>query len=187
MAEPECVYVLRSLSDHDRYYTGVTSDLDARLSDHNAGRCPHTADGRPCRTGLHRPSSNAAFIPARVRSERTSILNRAKAASTPSISLPVDVSSIGSVADRSEMPSDYVRTQSEVVVLVAREAREVEHDHEVHTALVQPAERQQGLKLTAVGGLGAFAFLVEPVVQRNPVRRTLQSERSCRPHTRRPA
>jgi hypothetical protein len=41
-----------------------------------------------------------------VRSERTSLSNSAKAASTPSSSLPVDVSSIGSVAERSEMPSD---------------------------------------------------------------------------------
>jgi len=48
-----------------------------------------------------------------------------------------------------------------VVVLVAREARQVEHDHEVHAALVQPAEREEILKLAAVGGLGAFAFLVE--------------------------
>jgi hypothetical protein len=32
--------------------------------------------------------------------------HRANAANTPSISLPVDVSSIGSVADCSEMPSD---------------------------------------------------------------------------------
>ena len=45
-------------------------------------------------------------MPARVRSERTSLSNCANAASTPSINLPVDVSSIGSVADRSEMPSD---------------------------------------------------------------------------------
>ena len=43
-------------------------------------------------------------MPARVRSERTSLSNCANAASTPSISLPVNVSSIGSVADRSEMP-----------------------------------------------------------------------------------
>ena len=34
------------------------------------------------------------------------LANRFSAASTPSISLPVDVSSIGSVADRSEIPSD---------------------------------------------------------------------------------
>ena len=46
-------------------------------------------------------------MPARVRSERTSLSNCANAASTPSISLPLDVSSIGSVADRSEIPRDW--------------------------------------------------------------------------------
>jgi len=56
---------------------------------------------------VQRPSSSAARMPARVRSERTSLSNCANAASTPSISLPVDVSSIGSVADRNEMPSDW--------------------------------------------------------------------------------
>lgn len=46
-------------------------------------------------------------MPARVRSDRTSLSNCANAARTPSINLPVDVSSIGSVAERSEMPSDF--------------------------------------------------------------------------------
>ena len=36
-----------SLAVGDRYYTGVTSDLKARLTNHNAGRVPHTANGRP--------------------------------------------------------------------------------------------------------------------------------------------
>ena len=49
-----------------------------------------------------------------------------------------------------------------MVVLVPREARQVEHDHEMHAALVQPAEREQVLKLAAIRGLGALAFLVEP-------------------------
>jgi len=49
-----------------------------------------------------------------------------------------------------------------VVVLVSREARQVEHDHEVHAAFVQPAVREQVLKLAAIRGLGALAFLVEP-------------------------
>jgi hypothetical protein len=31
----------------------------------------------------------------------------------------------------------------------------------MHAALVQPAERQQVLKLAAIRGLGALAFLVE--------------------------
>jgi putative endonuclease len=46
-APKRCVYVLRSQSDPTRYYTGVTADLRARLDDHNAGRCPHTAKARP--------------------------------------------------------------------------------------------------------------------------------------------
>ena len=41
------VYVLRSQVQPFRYYTGVTSDVSRRLSDHNDGRCPHTAIGRP--------------------------------------------------------------------------------------------------------------------------------------------
>ena len=49
---------------------------------------------------------------ARVRSERQSLSNCANAASTPSINLPVDVSSIGSVAERSEMPSDCSNERS---------------------------------------------------------------------------
>ena len=42
-----CVYVLRSRADPGRYYTGITSDWRARLEAHNAGRCRHTASGRP--------------------------------------------------------------------------------------------------------------------------------------------
>ena len=41
------VYVLRSILPPIRYYTGVTSDVHARLEDHNAGRCAHTSEGRP--------------------------------------------------------------------------------------------------------------------------------------------
>jgi predicted GIY-YIG superfamily endonuclease len=41
------VYVLRSLSDRDRYYTGVTSNVRLRLAAHNAGECLHTARQRP--------------------------------------------------------------------------------------------------------------------------------------------
>lgn len=41
------VYVLRSQTDPARYYTGLTSDLLARLAAHNAGLCTHTATGRP--------------------------------------------------------------------------------------------------------------------------------------------
>lgn len=66
---------------------------------------------RPFRWPIRRQEHAAAsfiatFMPARVRSERTSLSNCAKAASTPSINLPVDVSLIGSVAERREIPSD---------------------------------------------------------------------------------
>jgi predicted GIY-YIG superfamily endonuclease len=48
MPRPKCiVYVLRSLAVEERYYTGVTSDVEVRLVNHNAGRVPHTANGRP--------------------------------------------------------------------------------------------------------------------------------------------
>lgn len=41
------VYVLRTEKDPPRYYTGVTGDPTVRLSDHNEGRCRHTATGGP--------------------------------------------------------------------------------------------------------------------------------------------
>jgi predicted GIY-YIG superfamily endonuclease len=41
------VYVLRSLSDRNRHYTGVTSNIRARLSAHNAGESVHTRRHRP--------------------------------------------------------------------------------------------------------------------------------------------
>jgi len=48
MALPKSVvYVLKSASNPRRYYTGLTSNLAARLEAHNAGRCTHTASGRP--------------------------------------------------------------------------------------------------------------------------------------------
>src|SRR4029453_3029900 len=49
-----------------------------------------------------------------------------------------------------------------MVVLLAGEPREVVHNHEVNLALARPAVLQQILKLTAIRGLGALAFLVEP-------------------------
>lgn len=48
MSAPKtCVYILRSLTDRNRYYTGVTTDPAARLDAHNAGHSPHTASWRP--------------------------------------------------------------------------------------------------------------------------------------------
>jgi predicted GIY-YIG superfamily endonuclease len=37
------VYLLRSASHPDQRYVGMTSDLKARLAEHNAGRSPHTS------------------------------------------------------------------------------------------------------------------------------------------------
>jgi putative endonuclease len=41
------VYIIESLSIPGRFYTGLTSNVTERLSDHNAGRSPHTSTGQP--------------------------------------------------------------------------------------------------------------------------------------------
>ena len=41
------VYVLTTTDDKPHFYVGLTSDVTARLTDHNAGRCPHTVSRRP--------------------------------------------------------------------------------------------------------------------------------------------
>lgn len=41
------VYVLRNTEQKPKFYVGLSSDVDARLADHNMGRCPHTASRRP--------------------------------------------------------------------------------------------------------------------------------------------
>ena len=41
------VYVLKSKHDPPRYYTGLSSDVLARVAAHNAGCSPHTARGQP--------------------------------------------------------------------------------------------------------------------------------------------
>ena len=40
------VDVLRNADQDPLYYVGLTSNVNARLTDHNAGRCKHTASGR---------------------------------------------------------------------------------------------------------------------------------------------
>jgi putative endonuclease len=37
------VYVLKSAEPMPHFYIGLSADVRARLADHNAGRCPHTA------------------------------------------------------------------------------------------------------------------------------------------------
>ena len=41
------VYILRSLVDPTRYYTGLTSDVARRLDTHNSGGSIHTVANRP--------------------------------------------------------------------------------------------------------------------------------------------
>jgi putative endonuclease len=41
------VCVLKSADPKPHFYVGRTSNVRARLADHNAGRCPHTARYRP--------------------------------------------------------------------------------------------------------------------------------------------
>lgn len=45
-ADKRFVYVLRNGDQNPRFHVGVSSDIDERLADHNAGRCPHTASRR---------------------------------------------------------------------------------------------------------------------------------------------
>jgi len=37
------VYILVSETDEKAHYSGMTRNLNARLSEHNRGKCPHTA------------------------------------------------------------------------------------------------------------------------------------------------
>ena len=41
------VYILQSLAEGEHFYTGITDDLDARLSKHNSGAVTHTSKYRP--------------------------------------------------------------------------------------------------------------------------------------------
>ena len=41
------VYILRSLVDRSRYYTGSSANWKARVAAHNSGLCQSTATGRP--------------------------------------------------------------------------------------------------------------------------------------------
>ena len=43
------VYILQSEQDAEHFYTGLTDDLDARLSRHNSGEVAHTSKHRPWR------------------------------------------------------------------------------------------------------------------------------------------
>ena len=47
------VYILRSVATPAETYIGQTSDLDARLKAHNAGRSPHTSKFAPWEIVFH--------------------------------------------------------------------------------------------------------------------------------------
>lgn len=41
------VYIIQSVTHHDRFYVGFTSDLARRLRDHNSDKLPNTARYKP--------------------------------------------------------------------------------------------------------------------------------------------
>ncbi|MBE9546105.1 MAG: GIY-YIG nuclease family protein [Proteobacteria bacterium] len=41
------VYILQSEIEPERFYTGFTEDLDARLKSHNSGQCSYTLKHKP--------------------------------------------------------------------------------------------------------------------------------------------
>ena len=59
------VYILQSISHPDQFYTGLCTDVPARLSAHNAGQSPHTSKYKPWRLlsyhWFERPEAAAAF------------------------------------------------------------------------------------------------------------------------------
>jgi putative endonuclease len=59
------VYILVGESEPDRHYIGSTSDLNARLAAHNAGRVSHTSKYKPWSVetaiAFHRKTKAIAF------------------------------------------------------------------------------------------------------------------------------
>ena len=43
------VYILQSEKDSERYYTGITDNIESRLAKHNAGEVKHSSQFRPWR------------------------------------------------------------------------------------------------------------------------------------------
>ncbi len=43
------VYILQSEMDSARYYTGITDNMERRLTKHNAGEVKHTSEYKPWR------------------------------------------------------------------------------------------------------------------------------------------
>jgi predicted GIY-YIG superfamily endonuclease len=49
MNDSTYVYILESIQNPERHYTGCTTNLEARLKKHNEGGVPHTTKYRPWR------------------------------------------------------------------------------------------------------------------------------------------
>ena len=47
------VYLLESINAPSRRYVGITSDLEQRLAEHNAGKSAHTSELKPWRIVTH--------------------------------------------------------------------------------------------------------------------------------------
>ena len=43
----QTIYVLQSLSLPNKFYTGITSDVEERITEHNSGKVPHSSKFRP--------------------------------------------------------------------------------------------------------------------------------------------
>jgi predicted GIY-YIG superfamily endonuclease len=43
------VYIIQSLKELNRFYTGFTENIQNRLNDHNSGKDPHTSKYKPWR------------------------------------------------------------------------------------------------------------------------------------------
>ena len=54
------VYLLQSRNSGDQRYVGLTTDLRQRLSDHNAGKSPHTSKYLPWKLITHLAFSDKA-------------------------------------------------------------------------------------------------------------------------------
>jgi predicted GIY-YIG superfamily endonuclease len=59
------VYILQSVSEPERFYTGLCKDVEARLAAHNAGQSRHTSKFKPWRLisyhWFEKPETAAAF------------------------------------------------------------------------------------------------------------------------------
>jgi len=54
------VYILQCIAEPERYYTGVTDDLRARLKAHNSGKVPHTSKFKPWHLNTYIAFSDSA-------------------------------------------------------------------------------------------------------------------------------